>query len=323
MIPTLIGLSILTFAISHIVPADPAKLAAGPRATDETIEQIRDEFGLNESLPEQYFTYIGGLLQGDFGDSIMTQRSVASDLATRLPATAELVILAMTLAVVVGLPLGVISAVYKDRWPDQIIRVFAISSVSLPQFWFGILLQLALASRLGIFPLSKRLPTLETPPDRVTGFYLVDSLIQGNFSLFMTSLEHLFLPALVLSMMPMAIIMRTLRGDMLNVMSQEFIRVARAKGLTKESVILTHAIRNALIPSLTMFGLSFGWTLGGTVLVEVVFDWPGIGNYAVEAAGNLDFNPIMGVTLVIGVVFILLNLLVDILYGVIDPRISY
>lgn len=323
LVPTLLGLSILTFAISHIVPADPAKLAAGPRATKEMVESIRREHGLDQSLPQQYVNYITDLFRGDFGTSIMTQRSVSADLADRFPATAELVLFAMVVAVVVGVPLGIISAVYQNRWPDQVIRVLAISSVSLPQFWFGILLQLTLASSLGLLPLSKRLPTLEIPPERVTGLFVVDSLLQGDVHLFLMSVRHLALPTVVLAMLPMAIIMRTLRGDMLNVLSQDYIRVARAKGLANIKVILGHAARNAFIPSLTMIGLSFGWTLGGTVLVEVIFDWPGIGNYAVEAAGRLDFAPIMGVTLLIGVVFIVLNLIVDLLYGIIDPRISY
>jgi len=323
LVPTLLGLSILTFVISHIVPADPAKLAAGPRATSEMVESIRKDYGLDQPLIRQYFTYISDLFRGDFGTSIMTQRSVSSDLAARFPATAELVLYAMVLAIVVGVPLGILSAVYQNRWPDQVIRILAISSVSLPQFWIGILLQLTFASSLGWLPLSKRLPTLEVPPDKITGMYVTDSLLNGDVHLFLMSLKHLALPTIVLAMLPMAIIMRTLRGDMLNVMNQDFVRVARAKGLSEVKVILGHAARNAFIPSLTMIGLSFGWTLGGTVLVEVIFDWPGIGNYAVEAAGRLDFAPIMGVTMLIGVVFVVLNLVVDILYGVIDPRISY
>ncbi len=323
LIPTVIGLTILTFIISRVVPADPAKLAAGPRATPEMVETIRQKYGLGDSLPRQYLDYIGGLLRGDFGESILTQHKVSSDLADRFPATLELVLAAMFLAVVIGVPLGVISAVYQNRWPDQIARFFAVSFVSIPVFWFGIVLQLELASRLGIFPLGRRFPTRDTPPDGPTGLFLIDSIWSRDWSAFVTSAHHLILPALVLSVAPMAIIMRTLRGDVLEVMGQDFVRTARAKGLASGAVIRKHVLKNAFIPSLTMIGLTFGWTLGGTVLVEAVFDWPGIGKYAVDAAVRLDFQPIMGVTVVVGIAFVLINLVVDLLYGFLDPRIEY
>ena len=323
LVPTLFGLSLLTFVISHVVPADPAKLAAGPRATNDMVETIRHNFGLDRPLPEQYVTYLGDLVRGNFGDSILTRRSVGEDLRDRFPATFELVLGAMLLAVAVGVPLGIIAAVNQNRWPDQLSRLFAIGSVSIPQFWFGLVLQLFFASRLGWLPLSRRLPTLVQPPDRITGLLSVDSLLAGQFDTFWLALKHLALPVFVLSLGSMAIITRTLRGDLLEVFNQDFIRTARAKGLSERGVLLRHTLRNAFIPSLTMIGLSFGWTLGGTVLVEVVFDWPGIGKYAVDAAGHLDFNPIMGVTLLVGVVFILINLVVDLLYGLLDPRISY
>jgi peptide/nickel transport system permease protein len=323
LIPTLFGLSLLTFTISHVVPADPAKLAAGPRATHDMVETIRQEFGLDRPLPEQYLTYVGDLLRGDFGDSILTRHSVGEDLKDRFPATFELVLYAMILAVAVGIPLGIVAAVNQHRWPDHLSRLFAISSVSIPQFWFGLVLQLFFASSLGWLPLSRRLPTLAQPPERVTGMLTIDSLIAGQVDTFWLALKHLALPVFVLSLGSMAIITRTLRGDLLEVLNQDYIRTARAKGIAERGVLLSHTLRNAFIPSLTMIGLSFGWTLGGTVLVEAVFDWPGIGNYAVEAAGTLDFNPIMGVTILVGVVFILINLAVDLLYGVLDPRITY
>jgi peptide/nickel transport system permease protein len=323
LIPTVVGLTILTFVISRVVPADPAKLAAGPRASPDMVQTIRDKYGLDKPLIEQYFIYIGNVLRGDFGESILTQHQVADDLRDRFPATLELVIAAMLIAVAIGVPLGIISALYQNRWPDQIARVFAISSVSIPSFWFGIILQLAIASKLGILPLSRRYPTLETPPDDKTGFLVIDSLLAGDFGALWTSIEHLILPASVLAIAPLAIIMRTLRGDVLEVMGQDFVRSARAKGLSERSVIRRHVLKNAFIPSMTMIGLTFGWTLGGTVLVEAVFDWPGIGKYAVDAAVRLDFDPIMGVTLIVGVVFIFLNLIVDLLYGFLDPRISY
>jgi len=323
LIPTVIGLSILTFIISRVVPADPAKLAAGPRATPETVETIREKYGLNKPLIEQYFDYVRGLLHGDFGESILTQHKVSSDLADRFPATLELVLAAMFLAVAIGVPLGVISAIYQNRWPDQVARLFAVSFVSIPVFWFAIVLQLALASHWGIVPLGRRYPTRETPPDGPTGLYLFDSIWTRDWHAFATSAHHLILPALVLSVAPLAIIMRTLRGDVLEVMGQDFVRTARAKGLASRAVIQHHVLKNAFIPSLTMIGLTFGWTLGGTVLVEAVFDWPGIGKYAVDAAVRLDFEPIMGVTILVGIAFVLINLIVDLLYGFLDPRIEY
>lgn len=322
LIPTMFGLSLLTFAISHVVPADPAKLAAGPRASEAMIETIRQQFGLDQPLPRQYVTYLGDLLRGNFGDSILTRRPVGDDLKERFPATFELVLYAMILAVAAGIPLGIIAAVNQNGWPDQLSRLFAISSVSIPQFWFALLLQLFLASSLGWLPLSRRLPTLAQPPERVTGLLTIDSLLAGQTDTFWLALKHLAMPVFVLSLGSMAIITRTLRGDLLEVFNQDFIRTARAKGLAERAVLLRHTLRNAFIPSLTMIGLSFGWTLGGTILVEAVFDWPGIGNYAVEATGRLDFNPIMGVTLLVGVIFILINLVVDLLYGVVDPRIT-
>jgi peptide/nickel transport system permease protein len=323
LIPTVVGLTILTFIISRVVPADPAKLAAGPRATPDMVETIRSNYGLDKPLIEQYVIYIGNLLQGDFGESILTQHKVADDLQSRFPATLELVIAAMLIAAAIGVPLGIISAIYRNRWPDQVARVFAISSVSIPAFWFAIILQLLLASNLGLLPLSRQFPTREIPPDKVTGFLTIDSLIAGDLGAFSTAVQHLIMPATVLAIAPLAIIMRTLRGDVLDVMGQDFVRSARAKGLSEFRVIRRHVLKNAFIPSLTMIGLSFGWTLGGTVLVEAVYDWPGIGKYAVDAAVRLDFDPIMGVTLIVGLTFILLNLIVDLLYGFLDPRISY
>jgi peptide/nickel transport system permease protein len=323
LVPTLIGLSILTFVISRVVPADPAKLAAGPRATPDMVQTIRDEYGLDDPLVVQYVTYVGGLLRGDFGESILTQRAVADDLRARFPATLELVLAAMILAIGLAVPLGIIAAVYQNRWPDQLSRIFAISAVSVPRFWFGIVLQLTVASSLGLLPLSRRFPTLEVPPEKVTGFLTIDALLAGDFGACWVALKHLVMPATVLAIGALAIIMRTLRGDMLEALGQDYVRSARAKGLVERRVVLRHVLPNAFIPSLTMIGLSFGWTLGGTILVETVFDWPGLGDYAVKAAVRLDFDPIMGVTLLIGVCVILLSLAVDLLYGFLDPRITY
>ena len=323
IIPTILGLSLLTFTVSHIVPADPAALAAGPRATKEIVESYRVEFGLDKPIYEQYWIYLKGLAQGDLGTSIIRKRPVVDDIRDRFPATLELAFVAMMIAVLIGVPLGVLAAVRRNGIIDQFARVFAISSVSIPEFWFALILQLIFASSLGWLPLNKQFPTLRRPPDEVTGLLVLDNLIAGDFDGFVIAMKHIALPAFVLSIGAMAIIMRTLRGDMLEALSQDYVRTARAKGLSERKVVLRHAMRNAFIPSLTMIGLSFGWALGGAVLVETVFDWPGIGSYAVQAATNLDFEPIMGVTLMIGIIFIVLNLVVDLLYGVLDPRIRY
>jgi peptide/nickel transport system permease protein len=323
IVPTLIGLSLLTFAISHLMPADPAKLAAGPRATPDMVETLRHEYGLDQPLFVQYTTYLGDLFKGNWGTSILTQAPVVTDLGNYLPNTVELVLAAMTLAIGIGVPLGVLAAVYQNRWPDHLARVVTISFVSMPSFWFAILLQLTVAFTLGLLPVDGQLPTLQVPPPRVTGMIVVDSLIAGNLPLFWIALQHLILPAFVQSIGAMAIVTRMVRGDMIETLSQDYVRTARAKGLRPYRVILRHALPNAFIPTLTLIGLSFGFALGGSVLVETVFDWPGIGLYAVNAALSADFEPIMGVTLLVGFMFIVLNLLVDLLYGVLDPRIRY
>ena len=323
IVPTLFGLSLLTFTVSHIVPADPAALAAGPRASKATVAEYRQEFGLDKPIYEQYWRYLKGLAHGDLGTSIISKHPVTDDLRDRFPATLELALTAMFIAIILGVPLGILAAIRQNGLLDQIARIFAISSVSIPEFWFALILQLTFASSLHWLPLNKQYPTLSKPPDDVTGLLTIDALLAGDFGAFWVAIKHLLLPAIVLSIGSMAIIMRTLRGDMLDVLGQDFIRTARAKGLGERRVIMLHAARNAFIPSLTMIGLSFGWALGGTVLVETVFDWPGIGSYAVQAATNLDFEPIMGVTILVGVIFIALNLIVDLLYGFLDPRIRY
>jgi peptide/nickel transport system permease protein len=323
MIPTLIGLSILTFIISHVVPADPAKLAAGPRATPDMIEAIHKKFGLDQPIYVQYYRFLKQLVHGDFGVSITTQHSVNKDLHTFFPATLELVLASMIIAIAIGVPLGIIAATHQNKWPDQVSRIFAISSVSLPQFWLGVILQLLLAMSWHLLPSSGRLPTLDRPPHRVTGMYSIDTLLAGEWPQFWSSLSHLVMPASVLAIGSLAIITRTLRGDLLEAMNMDFVRTARAKGLSSRTVLFRHVLRNAFIPSLTMIGLSLGWTLGGTVLVETIFDWPGIGLYAVNAATQLDFEPIMGVTMLVGVIFIAINLCVDLLYSALDPRIKY
>ncbi len=322
LIPTLFGVSLLTFALSRLVPGDPARLAAGAQATPEMYEQIRREFGLDQPLPAQYWTYVTGLLQGDWGRSILSRRPVAEDLATYWPATLELVLVAMTIAVAIGVPLGVLAAVRSDRPADQVSRLVALLGVSVPAFWLAVLLQLFFGLRLGWLPVSGRLPALTDPPSHLTGLYLVDSLVTGHWDTAGAATRQILLPALTLSFPALATIMRFTRASLLETLGQDYVRTARAKGLVERGVVLRHALRNALSPTLTMIGLSFGWSMGGSVLVETVFDWPGIGLYATKSALTLDFMPIMGIALLYGVVFSLVNIAVDLSYGLLDPRIS-
>jgi peptide/nickel transport system permease protein len=285
-------------------------------------EQIRREFGLDQPLPAQYWAYVTGLLQGDWGRSILSRRPVAEDLATYWPATLELVLVAMTIAVAVGVPLGVLAAVRSDRPADQVSRLVALLGVSVPAFWLAVLLQLFFGLRLGWLPVSGRLPALADPPSHLTGLYLVDSLVTGHWDTAGAATRQILLPALTLSFPALATIMRFTRASLLETLGQDYVRTARAKGLVERGVVLRHALRNALIPTLTMIGLSFGWSMGGSVLVETVFDWPGIGLYATKSALTLDFMPIMGIALLYGVVFSLVNIAVDLSYGLLDPRIS-
>lgn len=323
IIPTLFGVSLMTFALSRIVPGDPARLAAGAQASPEMYEQLRKEFGLDDPLPLQYWNYLTGLVQGDWGRSILSRRPVIDDLRTYWPATLELVLVAMLIAVAVGVPLGVLAAVRADRPADQISRLVALLGVSVPAFWLAVLLQLFFGLRLGWLPVSGRLaPMSETPPT-MTGLYLFDSLLAGQWALFGDSLRQILLPAITLSFPAMATIMRFTRASLLEVLGQDYVRTARAKGAGERRVVLGHALRNALIPTITMIGLSFGWSMGGSVLVETVFDWPGIGLYATKSALTLDFMPIMGIALIYGFVFSVVNILVDVTYGMLDPRVSH
>jgi peptide/nickel transport system permease protein len=322
IIPTLFGVSLLTFALSRVVPGDPARLAAGAQATPEMYAQIREEFGLDQPLPVQYWNYLAGLFQGDWGRSILSRRPVLDDLSTYWPATFELVLFAMIIAVVIGVPLGILAAVRADRPADQVSRVVALLGVSLPAFWLAILFQIFFGLRLGWLPVSGRLGTLTDAPATVSGLYTIDSLLAGDWSTLRESLTQLVLPAVTLSFPAMATIMRFTRATLLETLGQDYVRTARAKGATERRVVTRHALRNALIPTVTMIGLSFGWAMGGSVLVETVFDWPGLGLYATKSALTLDFMPIMGIALLYGFVFSVINILVDVTYGALDPRVS-
>jgi peptide/nickel transport system permease protein len=319
----LFGLSLITFGLSHIVPGDPARLMAGPRASKSAVEKIRERYGLNDPLPQQYIAYVRGLLHGDLGTSFTTRRPVVEDLKRFLPATIELGMIAFILATLIGIPLGVVSSVSRDRLPDHIARFISISGLALPVFWLAIMAQFIFFGRLGWLPDGARIPIGTDPPPQITGLYTVDSLLAGDWELFQLSLVHLILPATVLAYGSLAVITRMVRGGMLEVLNQDYIRTARAKGITSRRVILGHALKNAMLPTVTSLGLQVGLLLSGAFLVEIVFSWPGVGRYAVDAIQRLDYNATMATTLVIALIFVLMNLFVDIAYLFLDPRISY
>jgi peptide/nickel transport system permease protein len=319
----MIGVSLITFVISHVVPADPAVAALGDHATDDQIAAFRAEYGLDKPVAEQYVIYMNGLLHGDLGRSIRTRRPVADDLRDFFPATFELSFAALIVSLLIGLPAGMISAVTRNRLPDHFVRVFSLVGGSLPIFWLGLMLISLFYSRLDWLPGGARLDQFLDPPRSITGLYVVDSLLTGNVATLQSSLHHLLLPAFTLGYFSTAVIARMMRSSMLEVMRQDYMLVARAKGLRQRAVILRHGLRNALIPTLTIIGVTFGSLLSGAVLTETIFSWPGLGRYATASAISLDFPAVMGVTLLAAVIYPLANLLVDLSYHWLDPRIQH
>ncbi len=319
----LIGLSIITFTLSHIVPADPARLIAGPRASKSTVDLIRHEYGLDRPLYAQYFSYVKGVMTLDFGTSLSTLRPVRSDLGRYFPATAELALSAIVLAIVLGIPLGILSAIRPNSIVDYFGRVVSIAGLAIPVFWLALMFQFLFFARLGWLPDGQRLPVGVDPPRAITHLYTVDALITGNFSLFVIAAKHLAMPAIVLAFSTLPVITRMVRAGMLEVMGLDYIRTARAKGLRDRTTVLRHALKNALLPVVTVIGMQIGILFSGDILVEIIFSWPGLGRYAIAGITSFDYNAIMAVTLIIGFVYVVMNMFVDILYLFLDPRISY
>ena len=317
----LLGLAAITFSVANIAPGDPARLAAGPDATAAMVEEIRVDRGLDRPIPVRFAIYLGNLVQGDLGTSIYTGRPVIEDLAVFLPATLELVLFSILIAIVLGIPLGVAAAMAQNRPSDHVIRLLAISGVALPMFWLGLMLQWYLALELDLFPLGGRLGIFAEVPPRITGMITVDALIAGMPATAFEALHHMVLPAIALSFPALAAIIRVNRAEMLEVLDRDYIVNARAQGIGRGRIVAAYALKNAILPTLAMIGLRFGWMLGGTVLVEGVFDFPGVGLYAAKAAVSSDFEPIMAVTLVLGAAFMLTNLVIDLLYAALDPRV--
>jgi peptide/nickel transport system permease protein len=316
----LIGLSGLTFALTHLVPTDPARAALGFDAAPDMVQQYRREMGLDRALPVQYVVYLRNLLRGDLGASIMTRRSVVEDLGQTIPATLELTLASLMLSLVVGGTLGVIAAVRRGGALDVLATGVPVAQLSLPVFVLGLLLLLIFYRTLGWLPYGGRLDSTLAVTS-ITGLYTVDSLLGGDWPVFRSALLHLVLPALALSNLTLAEMTRITRSAVLEALGHDYVRTARSKGLPESRVIGRHVLRNAAIPVLTVMGLRVGFLLGGAVITETIFAWPGIGRYAWEGARNVDLNVVMGVTLVVALAYALINLAVDVLYSAIDPRV--
>jgi len=321
-IPSLVGVVIITFLLTRALPGDPAAYFAGPAATTEAIAQVRQKLGLDKPLLVQFTRYAGDLARGDLGTSLTTGQPVITDIRARLPASAELTLVGLIAAMLIAVPLGILAATRPGSLIDHACRVVTTAGVSLPVFFTGLILVYAFYYLLGWAPAPLgRLDVFFSAPPAVTGFYLIDSLLAGNLELFRAALGQLLLPALTLAVFSLAPIARMTRASMLAVLASDFVRTARANGLTPFTVIVTYAFRNAMLPVVTTLGMVFSFLLGANVLVEKVFAWPGIGSYAVEALIASDFAPVQGFVLTMAVLYVALNLAIDVLYGLIDPRV--
>ena len=322
----LLGISVITFILMHLIPGDPVRLFLGSEGAvqPEAIEALRRQWGLDKPLPIQYVRYIINLLHGDFGRSIHTGQPVFHDLINRFPATVELTIMSFLFVLILSVPLGVISAAKKDSWIDHISRLASLLFLSMPSFWFGLMIIYVFFFMLGIIPSpAGRLGIMDTPPPHITGLYTIDSLLAGDLQTFIKSLVYLIPPALTTSLTSIGLVVRMLRSSMVEVLQLNYIQAAEAKGLPHFAILYRHAFRNALIPTITVLAVQLGSLLGGNVVIETVFNWPGIGLYFVESIQWLDYAPVMGVAILLAAVFVIANFLADIAYALIDPRIRY
>ena len=324
-LPTLVGITCVTFLVSHLLPTDLVLINLGDRATQSPglVEAFRHRWGLDRPVVVQYLIYLGSLLRGDLGTSIATNRPVLTELALSLPATVELATVAVVVAVIVGVSLGILAAVTRDSAVDAVARGAAAIGVAVPTFWFAILLLSTVYYRLGWAPPPGRLTSGLAPPEPVTGMYVLDSLLRGRPDLFADALRHLVLPVVVLATIGVGFVTRITRASMLEVLARDYVRTAQAKGLTRWAVVLRHALRNALIPIITIGGTLYAQLMSGTVMTETIFSWPGLGRYAFSSAASLDFPAVMGVALVVGAIYVAINLGVDLLYVLVNPRVRF
>jgi peptide/nickel transport system permease protein len=321
-IPTLIGVTLITFGLTYLLPGNPALVKAGPLATPEHIKEMERQMGLDQPVWVQYWRYVSGVVRGDLGQSSMTGRPVLRDLLQRVPATLELTLASLLVAVAVGIPLGVLAAVHKDGIIDHASRLAGVGGVAMPSFWTGLLSLYVFFYLLGWAPPPLgRLDKAITPPSTITGLYTIDALVTGNWRALASALHQLVLPALTLGFSVMAPLTRMVRATMLEVLESDYIKAAWAAGLPRRTVIYGDALRNCLIPVVTLLGVIFGFLMAGNVVVEIVFAWPGIGNYAVTSLMSKDPGPIQSFVLFVAVVYTIVNLIVDLAYGLVDPRI--
>jgi peptide/nickel transport system permease protein len=321
LFPTLLGISIIIFLMMHITPGDPAELLLGERATEPALEALREHLGLNEPLYVQYGMFLTRLMKGDLGETIWTRQKVWIEVKQRFPATIELSIAAMLISSLLGVTLGIISATKQYSLFDYLSMLGALVGVSMPIFWLGLVLMLIFSLNLGWFPMSGRLG-VDIELDTITNFYILDALLTKNWVALKDVLWHLTLPAFTLSTIPIAIVARMTRSSMLEVLRQDYIKTAKAKGLSPGIVIMKHALRNALIPVITVIGLMFGILMAGAILTETIFAWPGVGKWLYDAVLQRDYMVIQGGTLFVAAIFVIINLVVDVLYAVINPKIS-
>lgn len=320
VLPSLFGLLVVTFLLIRTVPADPAAALAGDNATPAQIQAIREQMGLDRSLPEQFVRYLGEVARLDFGNSSYSNRPVIEDIADRLPATMELTFFALLIATVFGIPLGVIAAVNHNRWPDFLLRVLSVAGIAIAAFWLAIMLQLLFAMQLGWLPLRGRLSVGMTAPVGPTGLLMLDSLLAGRFDVFVDALKHITLPAVTLSLSGLATITRFTRAGVLETMQKDFVSYGRAVGTPRRRLIWIYVLRNSVVATVTQIGLLFGGLMAGAVVVESIYDWPGIGNYTVQAIFTADSKVMLAVTLLIGLIYAVVNIVTDLIHALIDPR---
>ncbi len=323
-VPTFLALMFVTFFAIRLVPGDPVEVRVGEHGiSPERLEMFRHQLGLDQPVWKQFLDYVGHLARGDFGTSLSTSNGVLGEFLTLFPATIELSLTAMLLAILLGLPMGVAAAVKRGSWYDQVLMALSVAGYSMPIFWWGLLLIMLVAERWGLLPVGGRIDLIRFDYDTPTGFMLIDSLLSGEPGAFTDAVRHLILPAVVLGTIPLAVVARMTRSSMLEVLGDDYVRTARAKGLSPLRVVGVHALRNALIPVTTVIGLMTGSLLAGAVLTETIFSWPGVGHYLIDAISRRDYPALQGGVLLVSVVVILVNLLVDLTYGAINPRIRH
>lgn len=323
VIPTFIGITLLTFALIHLIPGDPIEIRMGERGlSPEVHQQMMQQLGLDKPLPQQYFDYLKGIAHGDFGTSFKNNVPVLDEFLSLFPATIELAFFAILFAIVIGIPIGIIAAIKRGSFFDHSVMAISLTGYSMPIFWWGLLLMLLVSVQWNLTPVSGRIDA-EYWIDSVTGFMLIDSWLSGEPGAFKSAVMHLILPSIVLGTIPLAVVSRMTRSSMLEVLGEDYIRTARAKGLSSMRVIIVHALRNALIPVVTVIGLIVGQLLSGAILTETIFSWPGIGKWVIEAIRARDYPVVQSAVLIIATIIIIVNLLVDLLYGVVNPRIRY